>query len=226
MDSREVRRSTASVCTTFATRLRWVSITPLGNRSCRWNRAAPRHPRGRRIATAGGGPADGSAANGVGALRLAENEHLPDGGADDRFARLVEKLRNGHQVRRAGVLELSVQLSGRVERIDRGHRSTGNGDTEKGDRVLRQVRAVDGEDVAPGESARGQPGGGGAGGRVQLSVGQRAAGRAVDQRRLVGPLVHVLEHVVRQRDVRNLHVGKRAAVEHRYLGLHPKPPAG
>ena len=30
MVSRGVSRSTASVCTTLATRLRWVSITPLG----------------------------------------------------------------------------------------------------------------------------------------------------------------------------------------------------
>ena len=48
----------------------------------------------------------------------------------------------------------------------------------------------------------------------ELGVGRHGAARAVDQRRLVAARGRAAEHVLGQRDVRDLHIGVRAAKDH------------
>ena len=128
-----------------------------------------------------------------------------------RRACLLEQLGHGHQQPRAGVHELSGELVHGHQRVcGRVHAACRRDPVER-DRVLGQVRGVMGEHVALAEAALGQTGRQPAHGFDQLGVGDRPPARAVDQRRLVAPLAAALKDEVRERQVRNLNVRKRAA---------------
>src|SRR6266498_979749 len=197
----------------LATRLRWLSMTPLGSRvdGDLWRRLAGAQQlreRGR-------------------AVGLAEHQDLPDARPTRRLDGLVDELRDGQQVAGARVVELEGELLGRVQRVDGGAGPAGEQHAVERQRVLGKVGAVDGEDVAapeaPGRQAAGhQPRTGG-----QLTVADSAPARAVDQGRLAGPLRRVGEHERGQRHVRDGHVRVRAVNDrrgHRPTSLAPWGP--
>jgi hypothetical protein len=105
-----------------------------------------------------------------GALRLAEHEHLAHPARLGRLPRLVQERRHRHQMARARVLELGGQLRRGVGRVDGGDPAQQR-DGVEGDRVLRQIRAVDGEHVALAEAATVQAGGGAAHGLRPSGIG-------------------------------------------------------
>ena len=152
-----------------------------------------------------------------GPFRFAEHEHFLHRGAGRGFLRFVEELRDGHQELCSGADQLSLQLARGIQRVDRCVDAAGGGHTEERDGVLRHVRAVDGEHIALAEPARRQPGRRPLDRPDQLSIGQGASARSVDERRLVGVFRRVLEQIVLQRDVRDVHVRIGAAIDHRPL---------
>ena len=129
------------------------------------------------------------------ALGLAENEHLDAPDSLGRLVRVVEERRHRDEQLRARVLELVGDLVGRVERIHRRRQAPCRRRAVEGDRVLGNVRHVDAEDVAGPETALRQTRREGPDRALELPVGDHAAARAVDQRRLAGALSSILEHV-------------------------------
>ena len=154
-------------------------------------------------------------------VRLAEDEDLLHPGAFRALSRRVEKLRDGQEEPGPRILKLTLDLCGRVERVHRGDDPAGGRHAEERGGVLRQVGTVDGEHVSAREAACGETRRDRTHGSPELRVGQGSIRRAVDQRRLVGPPVGVLEHVLVQRPDRDLDVGERAPVDHRPLRGNP-----
>ena len=185
----------------FATRLRCVSITPF---------ASPVVPdeygstttssRSTGTCSASGAPAtDGDRRVAVG---LADDVHLADLRVGDRRRGRLEEHRDGHQPGRARVDELVVHLARRVRRVDRGEHATGQRDGVEHDAVVGAVRRHHRDDLALGEPAL-EPAARLAAHRLlELAVGHRPTGRAVDERRLAGQLAGALEDVRRQRPSR------------------------
>src|SRR5262249_26166357 len=114
----------------------------------------------------------------------------------------------------AGVRELLAELVRRVERIGRRVDATQRGDGQEGDGVLRQVGTGDREDVALLEPAPGEARGRSPDVLGELLVGEGAAGRPVDQRRLVPEPGRVAEDVVGDGHVGNGHARTRALDDH------------
>jgi|GEM_PF-826430 len=105
-----------------------------------------------------------------------------------------------------------------------GHGADG-GDTEERDGVLRDVRAIDSEDVALAKAPRRQSSGGPPDGADQLSIRQRASTRTVDEGRFIGVFRRMFEQEVLERHVWNVHVRIGAAIDHRHLrGSCPATP--
>ena len=149
-----------------------------------------------------------------GALGLAEDEDLPHRRAARGLARLLEERRDRHQVLGAGVAELEGELLGRVQRVRRGDHAADHDGAVKGQRVLGQVRAVDGEDVALGEAAARQAGRHPARPARHLGDGQGAPARAVDEHRPIGVLAGVPEDEGRVGQLGDRHVRDRAPKDH------------
>ena len=148
-------------------------------------------------------------------FRLAEHEHLTHSGVASRVAGLVETRRDRHERPRASVCELQAELGRRVGRIDCGDNPTEQRDGVERDRVLRQVGAVNREDVPLAKASRSQPGCGPIDGLDQSGVRQRPACRSVDERRLVASCGRAFQEERRQRHLRNDDIRLRRAENHR-----------
>ena len=127
-------------------------------------------------------------------LCIAEDKDLLDGGPAHSLPRRVEKLGNGDQIRRARILQLRAELLRRVRRVDRRADTASGGDAKERDRVLGEVGTVDRKHVTLGESARRQSGCCACDRVPELGVCECSVRRTIDQRRLVGPTVGMLEH--------------------------------
>ena len=118
------------------------------------------------------------------------------------------------------------ELVGRVERIDGRIDAAHGGDGEEDDGVFGQVGAVDGEHVALAEAARREPRGHLPHRIGQLRVGDRPPRRPIDEGRLVAARHGLLQDEQRQRNARDLDVGKRTAVAHRARGMREPAATG
>ena len=143
-----------------------------------------------------------------------EHVDVLDAGLRGRFLRLVEEGRHRDEQARAAVLELAGELARRVERVDGRDRAAERGDRVKNDRVLRQVRAVDREDVALLEAAPRQRRRHAPDAVCKRAVRERASARAVDQRRFVGEPRCLAQDEVGDGDVRDRDVGTGAPDDH------------
>ena len=115
-------------------------------------------------------------------VRLADHEQLLHRGVLHGLGGDLEEHRDRDQPGRAGVDELVVHLAGRVGGVDRGDHPAGQRDGVEHHAVLGAVRRHDRQHLALGEPGGHQPAGEAANGVVELGVGHRAAGRAVDER--------------------------------------------
>src|SRR3990167_7350310 len=154
----------------LATRFSCVSMTPLGRPVVPLEYGSTTTSRRASMATDGGlGGAAGSTADGQ-APHPAPPPN-PDPPLATRPAgpppRLVQEGPDRHQEALPRVLELLDQLVGGVERVDGRVDAAEGRDRVEGHRVLREVRAVDREDVALLEPAAGQ-----ARGRAADAVGE------------------------------------------------------
>ena len=148
----------------FATRLRWVSITPLGRPVVPLEYGSTARSFSASISASGAASGSPSrSANGLGAIGLAEHVDLvADPGELGGLVRSLEEGRHRQQHPRAGVVELVAELLRRVQRVDRRALAADGGDAVEGDGVLGRVGHVDGEHVAVPEPALGQAGAKGA----------------------------------------------------------------
>jgi hypothetical protein len=155
-----------------------------------------------------------------GALGLPEHEHLVDPGLLRGLRGAVQEGRHRQQVPGAGVLELEDDLIRGVQRVDRADDAADRDHPVKRHGEFRHVRAEHAEHLSLGEAtlreARADP----SDAVGELRVGQRPPTRPVDQRRPVGMRIGPLQHELRERHLRDVDVGMRAAVDHRL------PPSG
>ena len=141
-----------------------------------------------------------------GSLGFAEDEDLLDSGFPRRLLRLGHARRHREEKLRAGIFQLRSQLSRRIERAHRGVHAADERDGMEHDRVLGQVRAVDGDDIPFPQAARGEAGGCSSHAVGPLAVGERSTAGAVDERRLVRTLDRAFEE---ERGERHLWQDKR-----------------
>src|SRR5262249_28910182 len=87
----------------------------------------------------------------------------------------------------------------------------------KGDRVLREIRCVEGERVAPIEAAAGESARARRNLDPKLCVGQEASARRVNERGLVPELARPLENERAQRDPRYLDCAVRTPYDARTI---------
>src|SRR5262249_8502593 len=201
----------------LATRLRWVSITPLGIPVVPLEYgSATRSSRG-SMRTVGGPPppwrrsAKGVAPSAVPKTKISSTALL--------LAASFALSRNGLTVtrKRARVRELLGELIRGGERIGGGVDAAQPGHGEEDHRVLRHVRAVDREDVALLEAAPGEAGGSLLHAVGELAIGQGPSRRAVDEGGLVAEALGMTQNELRDRHVGNRHVGAAALHDHRGL---------
>ena len=147
-------------------------------------------------------------------LGAAEDEDFLDAGRFRGGQSPVEKIGNGQQEARAGILELVDQVIGRIERVDRGVDAAQPGRAEKCDPVLRHIGHEDGEHIALAETAFGEPGREPAHHYGQLGIGDLAPARPVHERLLVAQRVAMLQQHVGQAAVGNVQVRKFASENH------------
>ena len=183
------------------------------------------------MATAGGlGAAPPcSSANGRAPSADAEDEDLLDAAVlRRRLPRLVEERRHGDEEARARVPELLGQLVGGVERIDGGvDRRRATRRAWKTTTYSGQVGAVDRDHVALAEAARAP---GRSPTRRIASSSCRyvsdAAGRPIDDGRLVAEPAGVPQHVLGDGDVGHRDVGAAAPDDHRGARRGPRASGG
>jgi len=135
-----------------------------------------------------------------------------DGGC--RLLRLVERRGYRDQESRSAVAELVGELGDGVERIDGRVDSPQRRDGVEDDRILRKVRAVDGEDIALPKAATGEAGGDTTDRVGELAICQRPAADAVDHGWLVPQPLGMPQHVLGDRGFGNGDVRPRAADDH------------
>ena len=144
-----------------------------------------------------------------------DRHDLGDVGALDCLAGHVEEHRDRHEHRGVGVLKLMADLSSRVGRVDRRDDAACVGDTVEEERVLGDVRRHERKRRARAEAGRGETTGEQLNALAQVRVGDRAARRTVDDRRLVRQLIGHAKRVVRDRNpLGNLDVGQGRSVDH------------
>ena len=182
---------------------------PWAARSCRSSRAGPRGRSPASISTSGAAAGSPSrSVNGAAPSASPTTKTSSDAGRRGRLAGDVQERRHRQQDLRLRVVQLVLELARRVERVG-GRRATARArDAVERDRVLREVRHVDGERVARPEAARGEPRRECARRTVELRVRDRPTARAVDQRRLVAQLLRALEHERGHVPVGELHRGE------------------
>ena len=162
---------------------------------------------------------------GPGARSIAEHEDVLDAaGLRRRFLRLVEEGRHRHEEPGPRVHELLGQLVGRVERIGGGDDAAQRGRSQHGEAVFRQVGAVDREDVALLEAPLRQARRHASNTVSELAVRERAAGRPIDQGRLVAEPGGVAQDVVGDRHLRNGQLGTLALDDHAGSLVAPAAP--
>jgi hypothetical protein len=186
-----------------------VSITPFGKP------VVPDEYGSTTTSTAGS--ISGSGGSASSAIESSEGEPSLDrpGRLADRRAHLVgERRRREHELR-PGVVELLRELVARIRGVDRRHDRTEPHDRVERDGEVGRVRRTQRDDVALADAERREPGGRAPHSLGELPVGEYAAGRTVDERRLTGMLAGRSEDEVRERAIRNGDVGVGAAEHHR-----------
>src|SRR5439155_1640805 len=145
--------------------------------------------------------------------RVAEHEDPAHRRAARGLARFVEEQRDRDQILRAGVAELEAELLGRIQRIGRRHDAADHERAVERQRILGQVRAADGHDVALGEATACETGRHPPRAPGDLSLRERSPAGAVDED---GPLGAIEEIGANARQRWGVREGDRVAVRSGY----------
>src|SRR5258707_2132382 len=155
-----------------------------------------------------------------GAVVLAKDEQLFNLCVPRGLTSFVSKLWRGHEQLRSGIWQLMSRLFGRVERIQGGVNAPEHRHGVKRDRIFRTVSTENAKDVAFAESLLRQTRGCAPHCVLELRVSPLAAGRPVDQRRLVLNSIRRLKNEISQRDIGNRNVGVWGVKNNYWLALH------
>ena len=144
----------------------------------------------------------------------AEHVERLDAGGRSSFLRFVQTRRRRDHQPRPAVFQLLGQFGGCTQRISRRDDATDERDRVEDDGIFRNVVAVNREHVSLAKPAAIQRGGNPADHVRELTVGERATCRRIDDRRLVREVFGLPEHERTNGDVRNLDGRTRASDNH------------
>ena len=138
---------------------------------------------------------------------VADDVHLGDRRVLHRRRRRVEEHRHGDEPGRPGIDELMMNLALGVGGVDRRDHATGEGDGMEEHGIVGTIGRHDRHDLVAGEPI-GEPAAGlTANGIIELGVGERGPGRAIDEGGLVSQLGRTTQGERRERLVGDLASG-------------------